>query len=210
MPVMTTPWTAMQLEHARVCAINLACEGDAPAEIAPALGVSIRSVQRWVAAFTAGGAAALAARPRSGRPPKLTARQAERVLGWIDRSPTTFGFATERWTAPRVALLIEQAFGVRMNPRYLNDWLRRRGGITPQVPERRAYERDQARIDAWVADDWPRVKKRPATSVRPSRLPMKAASCSCRWSGRRSPRAAARRCCTTAAPSATRSRRPRR
>src|SRR5678815_3585107 len=105
MSSMTRPWTANQLEHARVCAINLSCEGDAPAEIAPALGVSVRSVQRWIAAFAADGAAALVAKPRPGRPPKLTARQAQRVLGWIDRSPTEFGFATERWTAPRVALL---------------------------------------------------------------------------------------------------------
>src|SRR6266498_916262 len=66
------------------------------------------------------------------------------LLNWLSHaSPCDFGFVTERWTAPRVALLIERRFGVRMNHRYLNDWLRHRGGITPQVPERRPRERDQ-------------------------------------------------------------------
>jgi transposase len=207
MSSMTTPWTASQLEHARLCAINLFCEGETPAEIAPLLGVSVRSVQRWVSAWLSGGADALAAKPRSGRPAKLTDRQAAQVLSWVaDGNPTDFGFATERWTAPRVAALIEQRLGVRMNARYLNDWLRRRGRITPQVPERRAYERDEAQIREWIAHRWPRVKKRLVSDTRRWRLLMKAAFCSCRWSRRRWPRAAARPCCTIAPATATRSR----
>jgi transposase len=61
------------------------------------------------------------------------------------RSPCDFGFATERWTAPRVAALIESRFGIRMNHRYVNAWLAQRG-ITPQVPKRRPGERDEQAI----------------------------------------------------------------
>lgn len=163
----TMPRTARESQHARLCAINLLCDGETPAEVASLLGVSVRSVQRWAAAWAAGGEAALLPKPRSGRPAKLTGEQTEQVLGWLLDSPTDFGFATERWTAPRVAALIDRTFGVRLNARYLNDWLRRRGGITPQVPERRAYERDQTQIDAWIARRWPLIKKRPATNAPP-------------------------------------------
>lgn len=84
------------------------------------------------------------------------------MLAWLDRSPCAFGFATERWTAPRVAALIERDMGVSMNHRYLNDWLARRG-ITPQVPETVARERDQTLIDAWLRYAWPRAQNRRAS-----------------------------------------------
>ena len=130
------------------------------------LGVSERSVWRWLAAWRADGDVALATRPGQGRPPKLTARQAAAVLRWVERSPTAFGFATERWTAPRVAATIADRFGARLHPRYLNDWLGRHG-VTPQVPERRARERDDAAVAAWIAGEWPAIKKGFATAGRP-------------------------------------------
>jgi transposase len=159
---MEPPRTARELEYVRHLAVSWVEEGELPGEVAEQLGVSERSVWRWLASWRRDGPAGLAARPGRGRPAKLTPTQAVRVLGWLDRSPCAFGFATERWTAPRVAALIERDMGVSMNPRYLNDWLARRG-ITPQVPETVARERDQALIDAWVRYAWPRVKKRRAS-----------------------------------------------
>src|SRR4051812_2935391 len=99
---MTMPWTANELEQARRLAIQLFLEGQTPTEVAPLLGVSVRSIQRWIANWDAGGDQALLTRPRSGRPAKLTLSQKRQVLHWVaQRSPTAFGFATERWTAPR-------------------------------------------------------------------------------------------------------------
>jgi transposase len=151
-------------ELLRRLAVARLADGDEVEDIAASMGVSARSVWRWLARWRAGGAAALATAMRPGRPPKLTPTQETRVLGWIDRSPTAFGFATERWTAPRVAALLEQSLGVRMNHRYLNRWLARRG-ITPQLPQRVPRERDQARIDAWVSGEWPAIKKKSATAT---------------------------------------------
>jgi transposase len=94
----------------------------------------------------------------SGRPPKLDDQQVTTVLGWLARNPCEFGFVTERWTAPRVAELIRQEWGVSMNHRYLNRWLARRG-ITPQIPARQAQERDEQRIEWWVRYVWPHIKK---------------------------------------------------
>lgn len=156
---MEPPRTARALEFIRHLAVSWVAEGDPPGDVAEHLGVSERSVWRWVSSWRRDGPAALAAKPGRGRPAKLSPAQATRVLGWLDRSPCAFGFATERWTAPRVAALVEREIGVRMNHRYLNDWLARRG-ITPQVPETVARERDAALIDAWLRYAWPRVKKR--------------------------------------------------
>ncbi|HEX8905381.1 MAG TPA: winged helix-turn-helix domain-containing protein [Longimicrobiaceae bacterium] len=156
---MIEPRMALSMEQRRRVAVALALDGEAPEQVADVLRVSERSVWRWIRAWREGGDAGLETRPGWGRPPKLTGAQAARVLGWLDRSPCDFGFATERWTAPRVAAVIEARLGVRMNHRYLNAWLRARG-ITPQVPPRVPRERDQAAIDAWVRDVWPAVKKK--------------------------------------------------
>ena len=134
-------------------------EGYTQVEIAEFLGVSPRSVRRWVAAYRKVGDEGLAAKPSPGRPPKLTDQQAETVLSWLSQSPTVFGFANELWTAPRIAHLIRQEFNVRFHPRYLNDWLTARG-VTRQKPKRQARQRDQERIDHWIAHDWPRILKR--------------------------------------------------
>lgn len=159
--VMAVPWTAGSLPDLRLVAVRRVLDGESPGAVADFLEVTRRSVERWVRAWRSGGDAALGPRPRSGRPPKLDECQAAEVLSWVDRSPCEFGFPTERWTAPRLAALVRERLGVGVNHRYLNDWLRRRG-VTPQIPPRQARERDEAAIARWVAEDWPRIKKKSA------------------------------------------------
>jgi transposase len=149
----------MSMVQRRELAVRMVLEGEPPPDVADVLQVSERSVWRWVGTWRKQGISGLATRPGWGRPAKLTDLQASQVLGWLQRSPCEFGFITERWTAPRVAALIDSHLGVRMNHRYLNAWLARRG-FTPQVPQRRPRERDEAGIKGWVADRWPLVKKK--------------------------------------------------
>jgi transposase len=168
------PRMADALAHLRRLAIRRVDEGRTPVEVARFLGVTDRSVRRWLAARRSGGDAALQGRPHSGRPPKLTEDRAIQVLSWLNMSPCDFGFPTQRWTAPRVAELISREFGLRMNHRYLNEWLLRRG-ITPQIPKRIPRERDDDAVRRWVRNVWPRIKKKRANWTRISFLPMKPA-----------------------------------
>src|SRR6187200_3250181 len=103
--------SAAELESRRRLAVRLLDNGLDPAEVADLVEATVRSVQRWRVAGD------LTAVPQSGRPPKLTPRQSAQVLGWLDRRPSAFGFATERWTAPRVADLVARRLGVAMHPR---------------------------------------------------------------------------------------------
>jgi transposase len=142
-------------------------DGFSVADVAEFLGVDPRSVRRWWAAFGRQGAAGLAARPSRGRPPKLTVTQEKIVRRWLAESPIEHGFATELWTAARLARLIEQEWGVGFRPEYLTVWLRQRG-FTPQKPRRQARERDPGAIARWLAQDWPRIKKRRGGGARTS------------------------------------------
>jgi transposase len=149
-----------ELQRRRLLAVQRVSEGYSSEEVAEFLGVDPRSVRRWVAAYRQGGTQGLLARPASGRPPKLTTTQEKIVWRWLADSPTEHGFETELWTAARLGQLIQQEFGIRLNPRYLSSWLRGRG-FTPQRPQRVPRERDPEAIAAWLESDWPRIKKRP-------------------------------------------------
>jgi transposase len=156
---MRTQGSAGELEYRRRLAVTRASEGFSIQEVADFLGVDPSTVRRWLAAFRDRGDAGLAARPVSGRPGKLTATQEKIALRWLTDSPTHHGFETELWTAVRLGSLIREEFGIGLNPRYLSTWLRDRG-FTPQKPERVARERDPRAVAAWLASDWPRIKRK--------------------------------------------------
>lgn len=162
MASMRSSGTAEVLQELRHLAVLRLEEGYSQEEVAEFLDVSRRTVGRWWHAWQHQGPQGLRLQPGRGRRCKLSEPQTEQVLDWLDHNPSHFGFPTEQWTAPRVAGLIQQRFGITMNPRYLNDWLKRHG-VTPQMPQRQAQERNPQLIAGWIRYPWPRIKKRPGS-----------------------------------------------
>jgi transposase len=156
--------SAQELERRRRRAVQAVKEGSSVAEVARVLGVTDRSVRRWVAAERDEGGEGLQARPHPGPKSRLNKNQARQVLSWLKKAPSEFGFPTELWTAPRVALLIKERLGVEYHPRYVNEWLTKRG-ITPQKPATQPRERNARQIAAWRSRTWPRLKKTPGPLV---------------------------------------------
>jgi len=154
---MRPPGTAAELERRRFLAIARLDEGYTAQEVADFLGVALRTVRLWKAAYQRHGAAGLRSKPPPGRPRKLTPRQERTVLTWFLKSPRSFGYGTDLWTARRVAEVIGRKWQVKFNCRYLNAWLAARD-ITPQKPQRVAREADSAAIERWRSHDWPRLK----------------------------------------------------
>ena len=149
--------TAAELERRRRLALDRLQDGYSARDVSEFLGVHVRTVYYWQALFEKRGAEGLTAKPPPGRPRKLTARREQTVLGWFRKSPRSFGFATDLWTARRVNQVIERKWGVSFNPRALNAWLAARH-ITPQKPQRVPREADQAAIERWRTHDWPRLQ----------------------------------------------------
>jgi transposase len=158
-PGMRSTGSAAELERRRRLAIERLHDGHSTQDVADFLGVHLRTVQKWKARHDKRGDAGLDSKPALGRMPKLTDRQIQTVLGWFTKSPRAFGYSTELWTSRRVRDLIQKTFGVTFNANYICEWLAARR-VTPQKPKRQPRQRDQARIDAWIRDDWPRIVKR--------------------------------------------------
>lgn len=152
--------TPQELEQRRVRAVHLLAQGFSPVEVASQIGVDRRSVRRWKAAVRKRGAAAVAAKPAAGRPRRLAARDLSRLRRLLLKGALAAGLPTELWTCPRVSWLIEREFDVHYHPAHVSRLLHGLG-FSPQKPTRRALERNEERIQAWIEQDWPRVKKTP-------------------------------------------------
>lgn len=152
--------TPDELERRRFRALTLLQQGKSPVEVARQLGVDRRSVRRWKSAHQQRGQKALAAQPASGRPPRLPPRQKQALQRALLRGAQAAGFENDLWTCRRVAQLIQQRFGIDYERTHVCRLLHGLG-FTPQKPQRRALERDEAAIRTWVQQVWPAIKKKP-------------------------------------------------
>lgn len=151
--------TRAQMQERRLEAARLLRQGKfSQAAIAHALGVSRMAVSHWARQLAGGGKRALRSRPAAGRPPRLTREQRRRLLKVLTQGATAAGFDTERWTLRRVAYVIGREFSVTYHPRYLSRLLKSLGWSVQQ-PVPQARERDEELVRAWLARDWPRIKK---------------------------------------------------
>jgi transposase len=168
--------SAELIEARRRQALRLLDEGYSLAEVGRMTGSAASSVMRWRDARARGGSQALKVRPTPGRPPALSNAQRQRIIKRLMKGAMANGFTTELWTTSRVAAVIHQRCKVQYHrshvARLLHDF-----GFSCQKPERRALERDEARIEEWKRKDWSRVKKTPRGWVRTSSLPTNPASC---------------------------------
>ena len=139
--------------------MHLKQQGWSRHDIAEALGVSPVSVSRWFARARDGGPEALRAHPSPGRPPKLSAAQKRLIPVFLWHGAEAYGFRGEVWTCARIAQVIEEEFGVRYHKGHIGKLLRELRW-TPQVPIRRAIQRDEGAIQQWRDEVWPDLLRR--------------------------------------------------
>jgi transposase len=150
-----------RLEGRRLRAAELFAAGVTQAEVARQLEVSAQAVSVWHARWQRGGPEALHSRGPSGPSPRLSDAQLATVEQALLQGATAHGFIGELWTLERIAVVIERLTGVHYHPAWMWALLRHRLGWTVQRPRRRAAERDQAAIDRWVKERWPRILQTP-------------------------------------------------
>jgi transposase len=149
---------AHELESRRRNAIRLLKNGLSLREVAAVVDCSPSSVQRWKDALRQGGEQALGSRQHPGARSKLTVSEKEQLVSILRRGARKAGYRSELWTCPHIAQVIAQRFGVSYHVNYVPALLRSLHW-SPQKPEQRARERDEAAIARWREHDWPRIKK---------------------------------------------------
>jgi transposase len=174
-------------EARRLQAWHLMQQGWAQRQIAAALSVSEGAVSQWSSQAREGGPEALRHRPRPGAPRRLTAGQLVRLPELLHGGAEAYGFRGEVWTCGRIAAVIRLEFGISYHPVHVGRLLKAIGW-SPQKPERRARQRDEAAIARWREDTWPALKRGPRRNSKRSSSSMSPGSIPCPVSSAPMPR----------------------
>jgi len=98
--------------------------------------------------------------PKKGEGTLLSQEESERIKKLItDKTPDQLRLDYALWTRQSVQQLIIQEFGVELAIRTVGDYLRR-WGMSPQKPQKRAYEQRAPEVKKWLKEEYPEIKAR--------------------------------------------------
>jgi transposase len=154
---------ARRLDHAtleamRERAVRSVQDGESPEVVARVMGIDRSTIYSWLSQYRRGGWGALKAKPLFGRPPKLDGRK----LKWIyktvtQKNPLQLKFAFALWTREMVAKLIKDKFNISLSLVSVGRLLAQLG-ITCQRPLHCALERDEALVQQWLKQEYPKIR----------------------------------------------------
>jgi transposase len=147
--------TPAELQRRRRRAVDLVAQGEARATVARILGVTRLTLARWLR--LAGEPQGLAAKRHPGPTPALSDEQLTQLETLLLQGAHRHGWHNQRWTAARVAQMIERHFHVHYHPEHVRKILKWRLGWTSQKPKRKARERNLKEVERWRDDEFPRI-----------------------------------------------------
>jgi transposase len=145
-------------EWRRLRAVELDALGWLEVDIAAALGVNKGTVSKWLTLADERGPEALLAHPVDS-PRKLTVAQRQELPELLRHGAEAYGFRGDVWTCSRIAKVIQWEFGASYHKDHVSRMMRELGW-TPQIPDTRAVQRNEAAIEHWRIVVWPELLRR--------------------------------------------------
>lgn len=151
-----------QLRVRRYAVEQVTLKGARVEDVAAALGYGRSTIFWWVKKYSGAGMSALETKVRSGRPPKLDAKQQAKLRKYIvGVDPRQLRFEFALWTREMVAELIEREFNVVLSLSAVGRMMRRMG-LSPQRPLWRAYQANPDAVEHWKTTEFPAIKAKAA------------------------------------------------
>ena len=121
-------------------------------------GFSLATFYNWLNELMCQGIKSLNYRRGGGRPPRLTRTQKKQLCAWIDAGPQAAGFESACWSSILIQVLIEREFQVCYDRFYICELLRNLD-YSFQKARFVSDHLDEAKRQAWMTTDWPRILK---------------------------------------------------
>lgn len=142
--------------------IKMRSSGMSYQDIGDILDVHYTTVSSWYAKYKKGGIKAIKIQKRGrkeGMKKDLSPEQEAIVMKClIDTTPKQLKFKFVLWTREAVQQLIKHKFEIEMPISTVGLYLQR-WEFTSQVPIKRAYERSDAKVTAWLEEEYPKIQK---------------------------------------------------
>jgi len=146
------------LENLRFRAIELYQEGKEINEIAHFFGIHRGSVSRWITIYKRKGKSELKRKKAKGAGYKLSQEEIKVLLNILKDNAMNQGFETPLWTCKRVQQIIFKKFEKKIHTTNVMRLLRKLN-LSPQKPERMAFQRNKSSVRKWLKEELPKIKK---------------------------------------------------
>lgn len=147
------------LEEIRIRAVKRVEAGESPEVVIKALGLTRPRIYEWIAKYREGGIEALRMRKAPGKPPKLAGHQLKKIYRLVvGKDPRQLKFEFALWTRGMIRELIRREFDVRLSEVSVGRLLKRLG-LSPQRPQRKAFQQDELLVVEWMAKDFPAIQE---------------------------------------------------
>lgn len=147
------------LEEKRREAHRLRKRGMTRAEIGEILGIHADTIGRWLK-LTKNEMGYDRPGRKKGSGNRLTPEQQRDIKALItDKTPDQLKMPYALWTRESVRELIKARCGTELPIRTVGDYLKR-WGMTPQKPQKRAYEQRAPEVKAWLEEEYPAIQAR--------------------------------------------------
>ena len=151
--------THEQSEYIRIQAVTaVRKENRSPEEVIKTFGLHRANIYRWLKQYDKGGVNVLKSRKAPGPLPKLTNNQKRLLYKILLKDPLQLKFEFALWTIEMIAELIERKFGVRYTKVHVGRILDEIG-FSKQKPLERAYQQDPEKVQEWLTNTFPAIKR---------------------------------------------------
>jgi transposase len=116
--------------------------------IATWCGRTTRTVVRWLGRYVAGGEAALADAPHSGRPPEANAAYRQALVTAVETFPRDLGLGFDVWTSARLATYLAEQTGVALSAGWVRTLLNQQEFVSGRPKHTLKHLQDPAEVAA--------------------------------------------------------------
>lgn len=147
------------LEWIRKEAVKRVVKGsESPEAVIASYGLASTNIYKWIRLYKRGGWKALKSTKAKGPEKKITKKEEKQLKRWLVKDPRQLHFNFGLWTLEMIQQLIKQKFHKELHVTTV-DRLLDRMGYTHQKPLFRAWQQDSARVQKWLDEEYPAIKK---------------------------------------------------